>query len=115
MTTLVWFDSVDASERVESLALHAHSIAGYRWNGFLIPNATAAEWRRFIAAWQANDPNGTWNVAGISEHDGALFYVDGDGNEDAWRTVTGTADNGEPLYAFDGWTWHDDTQQVESR
>ena len=41
-----------------------------------VPHATATQFRAFIAAWAANDPNGTWDPSGISVSDGYLTYED---------------------------------------
>jgi hypothetical protein len=63
------------------------------------PVATGAEFRRFIAAWARNDPNGTWNSDGIAEGDGALVYED-----ECGRYVWPVAEmaSGVPLYTITG-------------
>jgi hypothetical protein len=96
-------DSTDDENRIDALALHAVRIEDTRWNGFPIPVATAAEFRRFVDAWHRNDPNGLWDSGKVVEADGALIY-DIEDYRDVWSAV-GVDGDGVALYALDGWTW----------
>jgi hypothetical protein len=128
----VWLDSFDPEDRDAhpELGLHATDVwmhvghlsaqlaavergtatrgtclyVGYQLDDWLVPWATAAEFRRFIAAWARNDPNGTWCPNGITEADGALIYECGELGRDVW-CVAGVDDAGTPCYALRGWTW----------
>lgn len=52
------------------------------------------------------DPNGTWDAGGVrtDRRDGRLVYRDSEGNEDSWD-LYGVTEDGEGLYALDGWVW----------
>lgn len=94
------------------LALAAAYVLPGTWNGFAMPAATAAEFRRFIAAWRSNDPNGMWHGE-IFEADGALIYRDADEDIEDVFTVCGMVD-GVPVYDLSGWVWHRDND-METR
>ena len=102
--TLVYFDTMAADERAgnDHLALHAVRLDAQS-DGTTVPVVSAAEFARFISAWSRNDPNGTWNPAGIAEGDGALIYDDECGR-DMWRVV-GIAADGAALYGIDWSGW----------
>lgn len=109
MTTLVYLDSAEIhpyAQTNDELALHAVRIDG-TWNGWEIPVVTAAEFRRFIAANANNDPNGSWLASGVFEYTDthSMVYDDGVHDEpDVWAFV-GYDDDGNALYALDGWVW----------
>lgn len=97
---------IDTEDPTSSPALECESVKAERWNGFVVPIATAGAFREFIAAWQGVDPNGTWEAGGVrtDRRDGRLVYRDSEGNEDSWD-LYGVTENGEGLYALDGWVW----------
>jgi hypothetical protein len=105
MTVTCHIDTFDRDELPDDMLLHAARIDG-AWNGFPVPVATAAEFRRVIAALARNDPNGTWTVEHIAEGDGALIYEDECGRS-VWAVVDVV--DGAPAYALHGWTWSTDT------
>lgn len=111
-TTRVWLDASAEDERTaefDGLALHAIRLDG-SWNGFAVPVVTAHEFRRFVAAWAANDRNGTWAPTNVAEVGGFLVYADNEGESlSSWRAaepealfVRGPA---VTVYALDGWAW----------
>lgn len=63
-----------------------------------IPHATADAFRNFIAAWQAVDPNGTWEPANVVEHIDALHYED-EAGECEWHV------DGHGGYTLDNFPW----------
>ncbi|AXQ52223.1 hypothetical protein SEA_YEET_228 [Mycobacterium phage Yeet] len=105
MSTTLYTDSIDNVERADhdryGLTLLAERVEfDHDEFGAVIPIATADEFRKFIARWTWNDPNGTFNVEGIAEGDGALKYTDTEGNAWTW-TVAGMS-NGQPVYRITG-------------
>ena len=73
--------------------------------------ATEAAWRAFQSAWQANDPNGSWNTASIDiTPDGMRYQWDFGGtvpdypNDDMvfFPRVEANDAAGNPLYLFPG-------------
>jgi hypothetical protein len=106
MSALLACDSQAIDELPDELLLHAHSLAD-EWNGWAVPVATAAEFRRYVSQWAANDRNGTWSPDGIVEGDGALIYGVAPWDEsdrDVW-SVVGRDESGAALYALAGWVW----------
>lgn len=100
--SIYWLYGMD--ELPDYLGLHAYD-DGSSWNGFPTPIATAAEFKRFISEWRANDPNGTWNPNGIAVVGRFLVYDDGEYDDlQSWQQVD-TDDDGNPVYALSGWTW----------
>jgi len=95
---------LDTEDPTTSPALDIVGVAPERWNGFEVPIVTAAAFRRFIAAWAAMDPNGTWEPTGVTVDGQTLRYTDSEGYEDSWSLAGVTAD-GEATYALDGWVW----------
>lgn len=94
--TVLYFDN-DA-RGIPALGMHAVRVDDGA------PIVTASAFRRFIAAWAANDPNGTWDVSGIAEGDGVLVYDDEVGRH--LFPVVGVTDGAGPLYRLPAdWGW----------
>lgn len=74
-----------------------------RWNGYVVPIATAEQMATFVAAWRSADPNGTWGETYIRVHDGALVVTRNDSSNpddwEVWEASTWRA------YDVVGWTW----------
>ena len=77
------------------IVLEAHG-RGARWNGWERPHVTRAQ----LAAWLAV---AGWDGELIDDGE-TLCYVTTWREDDIWPRV-GTAPDGAPLYALDGWTW----------
>lgn len=84
---------------------------GPDWNGFKEPWCTAGQMRRFIDAWRANDPNGTWGDVRVAEFPGVrpkLIVTRNDSDEpedwDAFDWV-GTTPSGEDVFKITGWVF----------
>lgn len=100
----VYLDMAEDENRTDELGLAAVML-GKPWNGCAVPITTAAEFKRFIAAWEANDPNGSWRAEGVTEFGGKLIFDDAEHDEpEEWDTV-GTDAAGNALYSLDGWVW----------
>lgn len=89
--------------------LEAVRVLPTRWNGWLVPVVTAAEFHAFVASWRAADPNGSWGRTYVRLGDDALVHIskdeyDPDDPSDEWLP-TGERWHGVDVYAVDGWTW----------
>lgn len=61
------------------------------------PLATLAALNRFLAAWRANDPNGTWGHASLGDNESVMAYADETGLQE--HEACAVSDSGEPLFA----------------
>lgn len=96
---------LDGCEEADpDLALDAHAVLPDRWNGWARPLATAAAVGRFLDAWRANDPNGTWGY--VTEVDDSLICTrtDSEDYEDIFPKA-GVDDTGVAIYDLTGWAW----------
>jgi hypothetical protein len=87
------------------------SVVGYGpdWNGAAQPIVTAAEFSRWIAARQSNDPNGIW-AGTVSDDVDCLTYL----SDEYAANYDGEAErfplefllpDGTPAYRIEGWTF----------
>lgn len=109
LTQTAYFTTDDGADNAPTLqAFGSHGT----WNGFSVPLATADQVRDFIARSAANDRNGDWSSLTVEEwRDGHHEYVsvnrvigeDVD-TADTWE-ASGHTDDGDAVYALDGWCW----------
>jgi hypothetical protein len=122
MNGLVWSDpcygsdydrywqSPELQAELRPLALQAEYVRNERYPyQKLVAIASAAEFRRFISAWEANDPNGTWFADGVTECMGTrdsslLVYIDNEGTVQTFAREDAD-ESGNALYAIDGFNW----------
>ncbi|WP_396909919.1 hypothetical protein [Mycolicibacterium sp.] len=103
-----WIDA-DIRAQNPDLTLRAARL-GKPWRGLPSPVVTEAEWRRFIGAHAAHDPDGTYRPDGIHVTAAALIYID---TEDHANGLTvddyegfprvGVDEAGDAVYEVSGW------------
>ena len=101
MITRVMLDG-DESGAVLSCA----GLLSRTWNGWLVPIATEAQVRQFCADVAAGDRNA--NVGLVLVIDGHLIVrrINEYGeDDDDWWAVCDQGEDGQPLYALNGWCW----------
>lgn len=99
----IYLDS-SPENMTSELALEAAGILQDRWNGWVRPLATAAAFSRFLEAWKANDPNGTWGTAGIVGNRLAYTPSDSADTVDEFPALGRDLD-GRRLFDLTGWVW----------
>ncbi|MCM3662510.1 hypothetical protein M3148_16150 [Georgenia satyanarayanai] len=94
---------LDGHEPSATPALDCAGVRHQRWNGFIVPLATADSFRAFVAAWKLVDPHGPWRLEGVRTEGDRLVYEDRDGAVDYW--VAGGTEDRATTYELDGWMW----------
>lgn len=106
-------DTTEATDHADHLTIPAHGATPDDGHGVWTVHVTADDFARFIAQWQAVDPNGAWGET-LTEDDGMHYRAAdaSEGDDDEHFPRVGSLSDGTPLYAVD-WTFipaptHDD-------